>query len=69
VDCAIIDPQVNNWPLSAEEEARLEPELRRLGFQSVYQCGSLQVWQSSPDPARCLTCRPDCASDEPPQTR
>ena len=49
VDCVVYDPAVNNWPLAAGEWLGVMTRMTESGYQPVFPCGEVQVWQRSAD--------------------
>lgn len=62
VDCVILDPKVNNWPLDTQSTNSLPQKLASLNYQLEYSCGTVQVYKKKELGDSCFIQIPKCPS-------
>ncbi|NBT58906.1 hypothetical protein EBT16_09000, partial [bacterium] len=60
VDCIVIDPSMDISPLRVEAVPAWAVELSKLGFQEVFDCGGLKVYQNKGSEHSCFKTTPIC---------
>jgi len=63
VDCVLLDPSVNNTPMSDKDMETVVASLRAQKFETELRCGSFELFRR-PGGGACLKSKPDCPENK-----